>query len=99
MRRYLWCGLLFLAVAPAQAEAPPKLVKETWDAAYVEGARCGHFRSAVHEIERDGKKVYRTTQEMNLLVKRYKEVVRRRSEGSVDETAEGQEVGLPLAQF
>jgi hypothetical protein len=99
MRRYLWCGLLFLAVAPAQAEAPPKLVKETWDAAYVEGARCGHFRSAVHEVERDGKKVYRTTQEMNLLVKRYKEVVRLRIESSVDETAEGKVVGLTLTQF
>ena len=42
MRPFLWCAILFLA-APARAEAPPKLVKEAWDTAYVEGARCGYF--------------------------------------------------------
>src|SRR4051794_18513075 len=92
MRRLLWCGLLLLAVAPARAEAPPKVVKETWDAAYVEGARCGYYRTTTHELERDGKKLYRTTQEINLLVKRYSEVVRLRMESSVDETPEGKVV-------
>jgi hypothetical protein len=106
MRPFLRCAILFLAVArlwacpgQARAEAPPKLVKETWDTAYVEGARCGYFHTAVHEVERDGKKCYRTSQEMSLLVKRYQEVVRLRIESSVDETAEGKVVALTLTQF
>ena len=31
MRKYLWCGLLFLCVVPVRAEAPPKVVQETWN--------------------------------------------------------------------
>jgi hypothetical protein len=99
MRPFLWCGLLLFVAAPARAEAPPKLVKEDWDTAYVEGARCGYFHTTVHEIERDGKKLYRTRQEMSLLVKRYKDVVRLRIESSVDETAEGKVAGVTLTQF
>ena len=99
MRKYLCCGLLVLIVAPVRAKAPPKVVKETWDAVYIEGARSGFVRTTVHELERDGKKVYRTTQEMDLLIKRYDAVVRTRIESTVDETAEGKIVGYSLTLF
>jgi Transglutaminase-like superfamily len=99
MRPYLWWGVLFLVVSPARAEAPPKVVKETWDAAYIEGARCGYFRTAVHELERDGQKLFRTTLEMNLRIKRYNSIIPLRMESTTDETPAGQVVGLTLTQF
>jgi hypothetical protein len=104
MHRYtLWCGLLLALVAPQpplHAQAPaPKLIKETWDAAYLEGARAGYFHARVEEVERDGKKLIRTSLAMNLKLKRYKEVVALRMETGCDETAEGKVVGVSMTQF
>lgn len=99
MRKYLWCGLLFLIVAPLRAEAPAKSVKETWNAVYIEAFRCGYARTTVVELERDGKKYYRTTLEMNMVIKRYDSVVRIRAETTVDETADGKVTGFTLTQF
>ena len=99
MRPYLWWGLLFLVVVPAHAETPPKVVKDSWDAAYMEGARCGYFRTTVHEIERDGQKLYRTTLALNLKIKRYNSIIPLRMETTTDETPEGKVVGLTLTQF
>src|SRR5438270_12536799 len=99
MRPYLWCGLVLLVVAPARAEAPPKVVKESWDAAYLEGARCGWFRTTVHELDRDGQKVYRTTLEMSLAIKRYGSVIPLRMQTTTDETPDGKVVALSLTQF
>jgi hypothetical protein len=101
MIRYgMWCGLLLLAVSPAQAQqAEPKLVKETWDAAYVEGTRAGTYHTRTEELERDGRKLVRTTLAMNLKIKRYREVVPLRLEMSTDETPEGKVVGMTLTHF
>src|SRR5262245_19527387 len=99
MRSYLWCALLLLVVAPARAEAPPQTVKDVWDMVTVHGTRCGYFHTTVQEMERDGKKLYRTTLEMNLLVKRYNAVIPLRIEMSTDETADGKVVALSLTQF
>ncbi len=89
MRKPLWCGgvLVLVLVAPLRAEPPaPKVVKETWDAAYLESAKCGYVHTTVVEIERDGQKVLRTTLAMNLQIKRYKETVRLRMDTGTDET-------------
>jgi hypothetical protein len=100
MVRYgLYCGVLLLAVAPVQAEPAPKLVKETWDAAYLEGAKAGYYHTRTEELERDGRKLIRTTLTMNLRIKRYKEVVALRLSLSSDETAEGKVVGMTMTHF
>jgi hypothetical protein len=99
MRPFLWCGFLFVVISPARAEAPPKVVQETWDAVFIEGARCGYAHATVHELERDGAKVYRTTQEMNMAMKRYGAVVRLRVETTVEETADGKAVAFTVTQF
>src|SRR6266404_1278892 len=53
------------------SEALPTVVSETWDAAFLEGSQIGFFHTTTREVERDGKKVLRTTLEMNLTIKRY----------------------------
>jgi hypothetical protein len=100
MIRYgVWCGVVFLVVAPVRAQPEaPKLVKETWDAAYLEGAKAGYYHTRTEEIERDGRKVVRTTLSMNLRIKRYTEVVPLRLDISTDETPEGKVVGMALTQ-
>jgi hypothetical protein len=103
MRKYVsWgCLVLLVAVRPLAAEpTPTRLVKETWDAAYLEGAKTGHFHTTVREItEADGRKLLRTTVAMSLTVKRYNAVVQLRMESSTDETPEGKVVGVSLTQF
>ncbi len=100
MIRYgVWYGVLFLVVTPlpAQTEAP-KLVKETWDAAYLAGAKAGYYHTRTEEFERNGHKIIRTTLAMNLRIKRYMEVVPLRLDLSTDETPEGKVVGMALTQ-
>jgi hypothetical protein len=101
MVRYgVWCGVFFLMVTPLRAEPPaPKLVKETWDAAYFEGVKAGYYHTRSEELERDGRPVLRTTLAMNLRIKRYTEVVALRFEVSTDETPEGKIVAMALTQF
>jgi hypothetical protein len=103
MHRYtVPCGLLLacVVVPPLHAQAPaPKLIKETWDAAYLEGARVGYFQARVEEVERDGKKLTHTSLAMNLRIKRYNEVVTLRMETGCDETAEGKVVGVWMTQY
>jgi hypothetical protein len=100
MIRYgVWCGVLLLAVTPVRAQPEaPKLVKETWDAAYLEGAKAGYYHTRTEEVERDGRKLVRTTLSMNLRIKRYMEVVPLRLDVSTDETPEGKVVGMALTQ-
>lgn len=102
MRRYvLWCGVVLLLLAPAhlRAEPAPKLVLDTWDAAYLEGAKTGHAHVTVHEVERDGKKVLKTSLHLNLTVKRYKSVVTLRSQVGTEETADGKVLGVSFTQY
>jgi hypothetical protein len=101
MFRYgVWCGVFLIVTTPVRAEPPaPKLVKETWDAAYLEGAKAGYYRTKVEELELDGRKVIRTTLSMKMTVKRYKEIVSLRIEMSTDETPEGKVVGMTSTHF
>ncbi len=101
MRRYgVWCGVVLLWVTPLRAEPTPlKVMRETWDAAYLAGAKTGHFHTTVHEIERDGKKLYRTTLAMELSIKRYNAVVTLRMETGTEETPDGKVRRLWQTQF
>jgi hypothetical protein len=102
MRKYLvWVGVALLAVAPARAEPvkAAKTVKETWDAVYIEGARCGYVHTLYQEVERGGKKVLVTTLRMNLAIKRYNSVVPVRMELTSEETADGKVLALAQTQY
>src|SRR5262249_11459254 len=67
-----------------------------WEAAHLENARSGYFRTTVHEIERDGQKLLRTNQELNLTVRRYGDTVQLRMESGTDETEDGKVVGVSM---
>src|SRR5919202_6714900 len=101
MRKYLvWCVVALLAAAPVRADQkPPRLVEDTWDAAYLEGAKTGYYHTTVHELRRDGQKVLRTTMAMHLTVKRYDAVVALRLETTTDETPSGRVLALSLTQY
>lgn len=100
MRRSLiCCVVLFVAAAPLRAEALPKVLQETWDAAYLEWAKCGSFHSTLVGLERDGKKFFRASLMMDLRIRRYNAVVPLRMETSNDETAAGQVMALTMTQF
>jgi hypothetical protein len=104
MRRYVvWWAAVFCVVVPvavpARAETPPKVVEEQWDAAYLEGAKCGAFRTLTTAFDRDGQKVLRTTLAMDLRIRRYNSVVPLRIETSDDETADGKVLALSMTQF
>src|SRR5438067_1754256 len=95
MKQHLpWSLLVLVFAGSAQArEAPPaqpagKLIKETWDAAYLEGARTGYFHTTVREIERDGQKLYVSTLEMSLTIKRFNDVVKLRMQSGTEENAD-----------
>src|SRR5438552_1882781 len=81
---------LFLSITPARAEerqAKPTL--ETWDAAFLSGAKIGYLHTTTLQTERDGKKYFRTNQELKLTLKRYKQVGEIRMESGTEEDAEG----------
>lgn len=101
MRRYAigFLGLFLWAALARPAEAPGKLVKELWDAAYLEGNKVGYFRTTVHQTERDGHELLRTTVELNLTVKRFNTLVNLRMETGTEETPDGKVTAVFMRQF
>jgi transglutaminase-like putative cysteine protease len=98
MRSWKACCLaLVLCVGPVRAvEQPGKLAQDVWEAAHLEGARSGYFRTTVYESERDGQKLLRSNQELNLTVRRYGETIQLRMESGTDETEDGKVVGVSM---
>jgi hypothetical protein len=99
MRRLSSCLVLLGIALPVAAEMPAKLVEEHWDAAYLDGARMGHQHTAIVAVERDGKKIFRTTKTLHLTIKRYTSVVNQKVAMSSEETADGQMVALSMTQY
>jgi hypothetical protein len=98
MRPALCLGLALLC-GPGRADTPGKLVLETWDAAYVEGARAGHVHTTVHEVGKGAGKRFRTTRNLHLKIKRYQSVVPLRLEVTSDENADGKAFAFSFTQF
>jgi transglutaminase-like putative cysteine protease len=101
MKRYfLWCGVILLAAAPIHAEQPAaKVVFDAWEAVYLDGIKVGYQHTSVERRENDGKKLFHTTRDMHLAIKRYDRVVAQRLVLSSDETADGKVVGLAMTQY
>src|SRR5262245_5390372 len=100
MRLVFCLGLVLLLGGPGRADpAPGKLVAETWEAAYFEGARAGYAHTIVREVGKGDAKLLRTTRNLYLKVKRYDSVVSIRLEGTTDEKPDGKAVAFSFTQF
>ena len=88
MHRYglLGLGLIVVLSSPSAAQPVGKLVEETWDAAYLDGFKSGFFHTQVREISLNGQKIFRTTIDMNLSLRRFTETITMRMESGTDET-------------
>ena len=104
MKRYfMCCGVALLLTTPLYAEqqtaTAPKIVLDVWDAVYLDGAKTGYQRTTVEERQRDGQKIFHTTRDMRLTLKRYDSVITQRLAQSTDETADGKVLGLSMTIY
>jgi transglutaminase-like putative cysteine protease len=100
--RAIWGYVLgfLVCVGSAGAGGPTgKLVLDTWDAANLPSGRAGHVHTTVLQLERDGKKLYRTTLELNLTVKRFDQRLQLRMDSGTDETEDGKVVRVFMTQY
>jgi hypothetical protein len=100
MRRSLGSGLvLCLAFALLGCgKAQDKLVRETWDAAYLDGSKVGYHHTTTREIDSNGQKLLETKVELDLTIKRYQAVTRILMETATDETPDGKVTAVAMKQ-
>src|SRR5262245_37925241 len=101
MPRWIAAGVVvLLTVLPAQAgDSKGKLIWEAWDAAYLEGGRAGFVHTTTHEIDQGGQKFLRTTIDLQLKVKRFKQVIDLRGQVGTDELRDGTVLGTFTRQM
>lgn len=100
MRRPL--ALLTLVLSPIflqAGETSPKVVFEAWDVVYLQGARAGYSHLVTHEIDGQGGKVYRSTLELRLTVKRFNDTIQLGMDTGTRETADGKVIGVSMKQM
>src|SRR5713226_6317227 len=94
------CALATILIAsPAPAEDPAvkpdsagKLIRESWDAAYLQGEKAGYFHTTLREITRNGEIRQRFTRELHLTVRRGGSINVIQAESGDEETANGKVV-------
>jgi transglutaminase-like putative cysteine protease len=101
MRRF-WLGCLGLVIGltPIRAaETEGKVVQDVWNAAHLGGSKAGFVHSQVVEIERNGKKLLRSTLQMELSATRFGSPIKLRMEIGNDETPDGKVTGIVIRHF
>jgi hypothetical protein len=100
MPKYLSGLIVVLCFAGPAAAAEPtgKLIREDWDAAYLDGHKAGYVRFTVREFERDSQKILRTTMALSLTLRRFEETVQMNVETGTDETPDGKVAGVFMKQ-
>jgi len=104
MHRSVGSILAWLVVAGALMSAEPakqpagKLVRDIWDAAYLDGTRAGYIHTSVRETEKDGKKYYQTTVALELTLRRFQDVIRQQMETGTVETEDGKVTAVSMQQ-
>lgn len=101
MRRAIVGGLIFLwAVTPLLAQqVPGKVVRETYEAAFLQNGKVGFYRTTVRELERNGEKVFSTNVELDLTFPRFNATARLRMVSGTDETPDGKVLGVSMKQY
>jgi hypothetical protein len=100
MRHFLiFIGIVLFASPALAVDSPGKVVQETWEAAYLNGGKAGFVHTVVRTVDRDGPKLFRTTTELDLSVKRFNETARIYMESGTDETEEGIVTAVSMRQM
>ncbi len=99
MRLLFSCLAAIVYVVGASADEPAgKLVREYWDAAFLNGEKSGHIHTTVIESKRGEQTVLRVSRELQLTVKRFGQVANLRAETGNDETPDGKLLGVFMVQ-
>jgi hypothetical protein len=109
MRRYLgYCLALVIvsawlhgADAPKAKEAPTKdkVLLETWEAAYLGGAKAGYVHTTIRVVEKDDHKLYRTITDLRLTVKRFDNTVQLQMVTGNEEDEDGKVTAVSMRQM
>jgi hypothetical protein len=79
-------------------QAQGKLILDTWDTALLEGGKVGYVHTTVHELERDGQKILRTTASLRLTLKRNNDMIVIQGLTGMEETPAGKVTGTFVRQ-
>jgi len=91
---------LLLLVRPGWADQPQaKIVEENWNAAQLNGRSVGYSHMIVRELAREGKKIYVSTVELKLNLRREGQAIQIGMETGSEETADGQVSRVWMRQF
>jgi predicted transglutaminase-like cysteine proteinase len=102
MRGLLATLLAFGCIAPslhAGGASKAKTVFDQWEAAFLGGGRAGHVHTYTEEFDLEGEKLLRTTQELRLTVKRFKDVIQLAMDVGMTETPDGKVTGVFMRQY
>ncbi|MFO0881678.1 MAG: transglutaminase-like domain-containing protein [Gemmataceae bacterium] len=104
MRSAVFALLLAVPLCQARADTPaskpaPKLLLESWQAAYFEGLKVGHMHTRAEQLGQGETARIRTTRTMDLVIKRYGGVVPIQIGQTSEETLEGKVLALGLTQM
>ena len=100
MRVFFGCCLVLSCWTGTLRAGEPagKLVREYWDAAFLDGEKAGHFHTTVHEFKSEGQTVLRVTRQLRISVKRSGDIARIEAETGNDETPDGKLLGVFMSQ-
>src|SRR5258708_7337005 len=88
-------SVLLLALFVPACGSGPKVLSESWQVAYLEGARVGHTHTVLAQASPG---VLRTTKTIEMTVKRYGSVLPVKVEQTCDETPDGKVLAMTLNQ-
>jgi hypothetical protein len=96
----VWGLAILVLTGPVLAESKKgKAVLDIWEAAYLPSGKTGYFHISVVEKELEEGKRLRSTFEMNLTLKRFKDTISLRAETGMDETPEGKITGVFMRHY
>jgi Transglutaminase-like superfamily len=72
------------------AEPVGKLVRETWDSAFLDGQKAGYFHTTVREISQGNQTILSVVRELRLTVRRGPDIARIEAETGDEETTAGE---------
>lgn len=94
--RFFWAGAVLLGcvVSTSAGEPASRLVREYWDAAFLNGEKAGHYHTTVTESKRGEQTVLRVTRELRLTVKRFGDETTIRASTGDEEAPDGKLLGV-----